>query len=545
MQDFHKRAMKKTNKFALYSLSLTLFFLFFFIPLRDSFPSYADIQHLIVLHTNDTHGHPTKFLYYPMPDVGGLPARATLVNSIREEHKNVLLLDAGDLNTGKAESNLFKAKPDIEGYNYIGYDAMVLGNHEFDNPPHILQRQRKWANFPFLSANVKTKDGQYLTRPYLIKKFKGFTVAIFGLTTTATKIIACAQNTKEVIFEDEIEVAKKLVPKLKKEADIIIALVHMGIQESMQKGSKKLASEVSGIHLIVDGHTHTNLDQPIIISHPKTNHKTILVQAWKWGLVLGRVDLWIKEKKIIDFAFQSIPINLKRIEKNKKGKKVFSPIGKPIPEDETLLSMLQPYITKTEALLSEKIGYAEKFFSSKDIRERGIPLGDLVADSMLWYMKSKGADFALQNGGGIRTSLPKGPIIKKTVYEILPFDNTVIVITLTGSQVKSMFDHMAAAHGGAFPQVSEGVSFTLNKQKRKCENILIQGKPLEKAKTYKIATNSYLAGGGDGYKIFLQALDLYDTSAFQRDVLIKYIQHLGGKIKPKETHRIRIIDDQK
>ena len=117
-------------------------------------------SHLVVLHTNDTHGHPLKFFHYPAPDVGGLPARATLVEHIRRENDNVLLLDAGDLNTGMAESNLFKAKPDLIGYNYIGYDAMVLGNHEFDNPPAVLKKQMEFAHFPFLSANVKTTDGE-------------------------------------------------------------------------------------------------------------------------------------------------------------------------------------------------------------------------------------------------------------------------------------------------------------------------------------------------------------------------------------------------
>ena len=155
---------------------------------------YSQTHHLVILHTNDTHGHPVKFFQYPAPDVGGLPARATAVTVIREENRNVLLLDAGDLNTGRPESNLFKARPDIQGYNYIGYDAMVLGNHEFDNPLDVLREQRALATFPFISANIRTKGGDYLADPFIIKEFDGLKVAVFGLTTKETEVIGNPQH---------------------------------------------------------------------------------------------------------------------------------------------------------------------------------------------------------------------------------------------------------------------------------------------------------------------------------------------------------------
>ncbi|NIR14461.1 MAG: bifunctional metallophosphatase/5'-nucleotidase, partial [Desulfobacterales bacterium] len=193
-----------------------------------------------------------------------------MVQGIRGQSKNVLVLDAGDINTGRPESNLFKARPDIEGYNYIGYDAMALGNHEFDNGPDVLKEQMQLANFPFLSANIKTKQGELLTRPYIIKEFVGFKVAIFGLTTKETEFLSHPDNIKGLVFQDEVEVAKQLVPELRKQADIVIALVHMGIYNSPKLGSKRLASEVSGIDLIVDGHSHTKLDAPIVMTDPES-----------------------------------------------------------------------------------------------------------------------------------------------------------------------------------------------------------------------------------------------------------------------------------
>ncbi len=505
--------------------------------------SDSQIHHLVVLHTNDTHGHPVKFFQYPAPDVGGLPARATVVNRIREQHRNVLVLDAGDLNTGRLESNLFKARPDLEGYNYIGYDAMAIGNHEFDNPIGVLREQMELATFPFISANVRTKGGEYLAEPYIIKELNGLKVAIFGLTTKETEVIGNPENTRDLVFEDEIEIANNLVPELRRKADLVIALVHLGIYDSSSKGSKRLAYEVSGIDLIVDGHSHTKLDAPIVVTHPLTGHNTPIVQAWKWGLILGKVDLFVQNKRVIDYRFEAIPINLKEVEKRPDGAKVYHFIGEEIPEDPKLLDLLEPYVAKAESVLFKVIGQAEATFFYDGVREEENPLGNLVADSMLWYTKYLGADFALQNGGGIRADLPEGRLTERMIYEALPFDSTVVVLTLDGKSVQSLFEYMATISSGqgGFPQVSEGVSMTIDMSKKKCTQVMINGKPLDTSRTYKIATNSYLAAGGDGYRIFLKAIDAYDSSMFQRDVLIEYIEYLGGRIKPQTLDRIQIL----
>ncbi|MCD6343444.1 MAG: metallophosphoesterase, partial [Spirochaetaceae bacterium] len=142
---------------------------------------------LVVLHTNDFHGHPLKFYNYPAPNLGGLPAIATIAQNTREMYENVLILDAGDLNTGRPESNFYESAPDIIGYNYVGYDALTLGNHEFDKPLTTLNEQMQLASFPFISANVHYPDGSLVAEaPYVIKTFDGFRVGIFGLTTDET-----------------------------------------------------------------------------------------------------------------------------------------------------------------------------------------------------------------------------------------------------------------------------------------------------------------------------------------------------------------------
>jgi 5'-nucleotidase/UDP-sugar diphosphatase len=402
------------------------------------------------------------------------------------------------------------------------------------------------ATFPFISANVKTKGGEHLAEPYIIKEVDGLKVAIFGLTTKETELIGNQENTRDLVFEDEIEVAKSLMPELRRKADLIIALVHLGIYDSSSKGSKRLAYEVSGIDLIVDGHSHTRLDTPIVVTHPLTGHNTPIVQAWKWGLILGKVDLFVQNKRVIDCRFEAIPINLKEVEKRPDGAKVYHFIGEEIPEDPKLLDLLEPYVAKAESVLFKVIGQAEATFFYDGVREEENPLGNLVADSMLWCTKYLGADFALQNGGGIRADLPEGRLTENMIYEALPFDNTVVVLTLDGKRVQSLFEYMATISSGqgGFPQVSRGVSMTIDMSKKKCTQVMINGKPLDTSRTYKIATNSYLAAGGDGYRIFLKAIDAYDSSMFQRDVLIEYIEFLGGRIKPQTFDRIQILGRQ-
>jgi len=494
---------------------------------------------LVIFHTNDIHGHPLKFFNNPADNVGGLPARATLAAQAQSEYQNILWLDAGDLNTGRPESNFFKAMPDIAGFNYIGYDAMAMGNHEFDNTLDILKLQMKMAKFPFLSANVETAGGKYIGQPYIIKEFPGFKVAVLGLTTKEIATVGNPQVMKGLIVKDEVEVAKELVPELRKRADIVIALVHMGIFENEETGSKRLAKNVPGIDLIVDGHSHTRLTEPLYVN------KTPIVQAWQWGMIAGKAVLTIRSKKVTKLTWEAIPVNLKSVAKKADGSQETKFTGQELKEDPFLLSLLQPYGDAVEKILAEPVGTAGGTFSNEESRKRETAIGDLVADSMLWYTRSMNlqTDFAIQNGGGIRTDIPGGTITQKTVYSILPFDNSVVVVTLKGSDLQALFDFLATIPqgSGAFPQVSEGVKFSINYNTGKCENIAINGRPIDAAKLYRVATNSYMAAGGDGYQAFLKAVEKYDTSVFQRDALISYLMNLGGPIKPEVKGRILII----
>lgn len=498
---------------------------------------------LVILHTNDHHGHPLAFFDYPSPGQGGLPARATLVNNVRGEFENVLVLDAGDFNTGRPESNFFKAKPDIQGYNYIKYDALAIGNHEFDLNMADMQEQIKMSEFPWLCANAK-KDGKYLdnVKPYLIKEYDGFKVAVLGLVSTETALIGNPENIKGISFEDEVDVAAKLVPELKKKADIVIALVHMGIYDDNNTGSKRLAAKVPGISLVIDGHTHTKLETPVMIKNEITGQDVAIVQAKYWGLYMGKAVLKFKSGEVTGLDWSLVPVNIKTREK-KDGNEIFHFVDKELKDDAVLLASLKPYKEEVEKVLGEVIGFASDPFINDMTRKEETALGDIVADSQLWYMKKMGfgIDFAFQNGGGIRATLGSGEIKKKTIYEILPFDNSICVISLKGSDLISIFNKAAQNVGkGAMAQVSEGVTFTINKETGTVENLLIGQQPVDPSKNYKIALNSYLADGGDGYGEFKNRVEFYDSSMMQRDAFIEYVVSLGGKITPRTYNRITI-----
>lgn len=397
-----------------------------FLFLMVSSGSQASGERLVVLHTNDHHGHPVAFPFSGEPAAGGLPARATLVEIIRERNENVLVLDAGDINTGRPESNLFDGEPDIVGYNFIGYDAVVIGNHEFDRGIEALRAQMKLAEFPFLSANIRNPCGEYFAQPYLIKHFEGFAVAVFGLTTVDTTAITHPAHIAGLRFDDEVETARTLVPRLREKADVVIALVHMGIYDT-GRGSMRLAREVPGIDLVVDGHSHSLIHEPVWVENRSSGARVAVVQAWKWGLVVGRVDLDVLEGGARLVAFEAIPVNLPPRYAGKGSLR--------LAQNGALSDILDPYSQKVDELLSVPVAYVPEPITHRGGRRAETRLGALVADSMMWAAAGFRPDFAVQNAGGIRDDIPKGTLTAKIVHQVLPFDNTVSVVELSGRSV--------------------------------------------------------------------------------------------------------------
>ncbi|WP_252179655.1 bifunctional UDP-sugar hydrolase/5'-nucleotidase UshA [Endozoicomonas sp. 4G] len=480
---------------------------------------------LTVLHTNDHHGRfwkDSKGRY-------GMAARMTLIKQIREEVEaeggQVLLLSGGDINTGVPESDLQDAVPDFKGMNMLGYDAMAVGNHEFDNPRKVLEMQEDLANFPFLSANIiDDKTGKPLFEPYTLFDVDGLQVAVMGLTTNDTPKQTSPENIVGLTFEEPVEAASKLVPELEKKADVIIATTHMGHYANGNYGANApgdvtLARSVDGIDLIVGGHSQDPLFKP------DQQNGTYIVQAWEWGKFVGRADFEFKngDLKLVDY--QLIAVNHENAEVL-------------LAQDPAMLELLTPYQEKGTKMVQGTVGSVDERLlgERKEVRFKPTNLGTLVTEA---FIAKTGADFAVMNGGGIRASIDKGEISYKDVLTVMPFGNTLSTVEMTGQEV---LDYLAVvankpADSGAFAHFS-GVEMTINDGK--VSNVKVAGDKIDINKTYKMALMDFSADGGDNYPKLTDKASYVDTGFVDADVLKEYIEN-NSPLKASNYEPVGVI----
>ncbi|MBO8161240.1 MAG: bifunctional UDP-sugar hydrolase/5'-nucleotidase [Thermosipho sp. (in: Bacteria)] len=501
---------------------LKLFVLIFVIIAISLFATKVTIFHI-----NDTHGHAWPFSEYHNPDIGGFAVIASIINEEKAINPNVLFLHAGDINTGVPESDLLNALPDIFALNRMKLDAIAVGNHEFDKERAVLEYQMGIAKFPFLSANIY-KDGKPFFTPYIIKNVGGIKVAIFGLTTEETAILEPLFSS-DLEFRNAIEVAKELVPELRKQADVVVALTHLGMgmeHAGNYTTSEQLAAAVDGIDVIIDGHSHTKLEEAKVINN------TIVVQAWEWGKIVGKLELDVENGKIENWKWTPIPVNLKIYKgKDENGNSIYEFVGKPYEEAISIKVPLDVFKKMGAERLDTVIGETKVLLDGEraHVRSGDTNLGHLITDAMIW---KTGADVALQNGGGIRASIEPGKITIRDILTVLPFGNTVYVMKLKGSELMKVLEYAATIPEGkgAFLHVS---GLTWKSEEGKVVEALINGEPIDPEKVYIVVTNNYMAGGGDGYSMLKENMGSgYDTGFVLADVVVEYIQKgLGGKIE--------------
>jgi 5'-nucleotidase / UDP-sugar diphosphatase len=466
---------------------------------------------LTVIHTNDHHGR-----FWPNADGEyGMAARKTAIDRIRAEVAaaggHSLLLDGGDINTGVPESDLQDAEPDIKGMNLLGYDASAVGNHEFDKPPAVLAKQRQWAQFSLLSANIY-KDGKRLFEPYRVFERGGYRIAVLGLTTNDTARMVLPDNVRGIEFRKPIDEAAALIPTLRAQADMLIAVTHMGHYIDGKRGINspgdvEMARETKGLDLIVGGHSQNPVCmlqeaakavrneayQPGGACAPDQQNGTWIVQAHEWGKYVGRADFEIAAGKVRLVKYQLIPINLKR--RLPDGSKVL--VADAIPEDAGTRAFLQAFQDKGQAGLMQPVADAIGVFDGDRNRVRSEPtnLGRLIARAM---MDRAGADLAVMNAGGVRDSLPEGRVTYRDVLKVQPFGNQLAVVRLKGSELLTWLAAAAkmTPGSGAFPH-TEGVQLSIENGLLK--EARVQGKTIEPEREYRIAMNHFTASGGDGY----------------------------------------------
>lgn len=492
--------------------------------------------HLTILHTNDNHGR----FWRNNDGEYGMAARKTVIDQIRAEVKAAggysLLLDGGDVNTGVPESDMQDAEPDFKGMNLLGYDAMAVGNHEFDKSPAVLAKQRKWAKFPMLSANI-LRNGKPFFKPYQIFSFGKLKVAVVGFTTDDTVKLSNPENTAGLTFQKPADIAKQLIPQLRKKADIVIATTHMGHYTNGNhginaEGDVEMARQVTGLDLIVGGHSQNPVCMlseterndayiPGTACAPDKQNGAWIVQAHEWGKYVGRADFEYRNGVFSLVKYQLIPINLKKTVKGDDGKDQKVLYTEAIPENADLLAFLTPYQEKGQAALSEEVAMSDgKLIGDRAVvRSTPTNLGNMIATAMKEKAK---ADFALMNAGGIRDSISAGKITYKDILKVQPFGNTLVYIDLSG---KETLDYLKAAAkmtagSGAFPQLA-GVS--LQMKQGELVEAKINGQVIDPNKTYRLALNNFTAAGGDGYPKLNQHPGYVNTGFVDADVLKQFL----------------------
>ena len=488
---------------------------------------------LTVIFTNDSHGMAWKFDEPHNPGIGGLAAQKTLVDEIRAEVQgkggNVLVLSAGDITLGDPRSNICENMPMIEGMNLVGYDAMTIGNHEFDFGFEAFRKMQEKAKFPFLSANMYEEGGtKSAGKEYIEKKFDdGLKVAVIGLTTRETESISGQGLKGNLTMTDPVETAKTWVPILKKKNDVVIVLSHLGFYDTDKsfdgyEGDNYLAKAVSGINLIVGGHTQRQLESPVKIND------TYIVQTEGLGKWVGRIDFYFQGKKIVKTDYKLYPVNLK--EKKDKGYKL---LGEEIKENKAMVDMLNGF--KCE-FSTKQIGKIDRDLEGGNIaREKEVELGDIITDIM---REKTGAQVAFLNSGSIRQGLKKGAVTEKDLYGIFPFQDTIYTAELTGSEIQDVLDFFSEKGAGVagFLQIS-GIEMKI--YKGMALDIKIGGQKLEKNKKYKVAFNSFIANGGDGYTMLKEIRAKKDTAYLLSSVLVDSMKAKGTFEKP-QGNRIQI-----
>jgi 2',3'-cyclic-nucleotide 2'-phosphodiesterase (5'-nucleotidase family) len=480
----------------------------------ESADSTEKVTKITLLHTNDSHSRVFEGKYDGM----GFAKLSTLVKQQEEKNANTLLLDAGDTFHGLTFATLSKGESIAKVLNEVGYDGLAAGNHDFNYGYERLLELTEIVEFPVLSANVIYEDtGELVLPPYMIKEVDGIKLGIFGLSTPETHYKTHPKNVEGLTFTDPVEAANKMVAELNElGVDAVIALSHLGTDESSTDTSIKVAEGAPGIALIIDGHSHT-VDN-IGVSNTK------IVSAGEYLKNLGVVELEFTGKELTS-------INASLITKED---------AENIEPDADVQAVIDAIETAQEALLAEVAGETTVALDGErdTVRKGESNLGNLITDAML---DVTGADFALTNGGGIRASIDAGEITKGEVITVLPFGNYIQTKAVTGTDVKAALENGASgypANHGAFAHVA-GLTYAIDDTKpagERVHSIMIQGEPIEMDKTYSMATNDFLAAGGDNYTMFKDLVHTGDYPALD-EAVITYIKD-RGTIAPEIEGRI-------
>jgi 5'-nucleotidase len=521
-------------------------------------PTAAQDFTLSILHTNDIHSRvdqvaPTGSFCTPQNAaqdrcVGGYARLATKIRELRAARPNPILLDAGDVFQGTLFYTLSKSDAVKPFLNALGYDAMTLGNHEFDDGPAELARFLEGLSVPVVSANVDVAREPRLAGRWSssrIVEVGGQRIGIIGLTTAETPVSSSPGPT--IGFLAHAQTLRREVAALQAAGvNKIVALTHVGAAEDAA-----LAAAVDGVDIFVGGHSHSLLHNgadprkegpyPVVVRTP-SGAPALIVHAFYGGMFLG--DLQV----VFDAAGVATSWTGDTIAMDAK-----------VARDPAIQAMVDRMAAPIAELRGRQVGVAAVPLdgSSDNCRFRECNFGNLIADAMLRAAAPRGARVAIQNGGGIRTSIPAGPVTLGQVLEVLPFSNMLATFDLSGADIVAALeqgvgraDNPRNEGTGRFPQVA-GLRFSFEPGKPaggRIRSVEIRGAdgsfaPIDPAASYTVVTNDFLRKGGDGYAMFRdKARNAYDAGPNLEDVLVEHIRALGGPASPALDGRITRIE---
>lgn len=531
--------MKKHKSPFIYSLA-TLIILVALVLVGHSFA--PDRVQITILGTTDLHGNIDPIDYYTnKPDNRGIAKVATMIKRIRKETPNVLLIDSGDTIQGSPLESFHGRKnnappdPMMLVMNSLNYDAMTVGNHEYNFGLKVLEKARGEAKFPWLSANTYDKDKQSPHyKPYIVKEVAGVKIGVLGLTTPGVPNWDNPPNYAGLEFHEPLVEARKWVPILRdqEKVDVVVIAMHMGLEEDLRTGELSpgqvpheneaiaIANEVPGVDVIFMGHTHRDVPSVYI-------NGVLLTQANHWGRHLARADLYLQ--------------------KAGTGWRMYAKSARTIPSDDRVepdpevVKIAEPYDRETQAWLAREIGQSAEELTASDARFRDTAILDLVQKVQLDAGK---ADVSMVASFNPAARIAKGPVSVRDIAGLYVYENTLVVLEVTGQQLKDALEHSAKYFKAYVPgkpasdlvdekipaynfDIAEGVTYDLDISKpigQRIQNLRFHGQPLSPTKKLKLATNNYRVNGGGGYDMYKNAPVVYRSSEEIRELIIDWLE---------------------
>lgn len=486
-------------------------------------PAHA-IDRLVIVHSSEHHGVALPLGQAGETNIGGLARRATIVEEVRREGVPVLLVDSGDILIGTALSSWFRGEPDIRAMNLIRYDAMVAGNHDFDYGIDHLRTLGELADFPILCTNLQSQGSRLPCRRSFVTRLGNVVVGVLGIVGksnfpgTFNRDVA-----KELSLVDPIGSLQAEALRLRMVGDValIIALTHQDSEEDLN-----ILETVEGVDVLIGGHTEgfDGLYAPGLTEPVETviRPRSVYVKTHRQGRTIGRLDLTIADGSVVEAHSYNIPVT----------------VG--VPVEPKVQQLLNDYRQRFSRHATQVLGEASVRLQGDRpvIRTQEANLGNLLADRM---RSTLGTDIALINAGQIRRSLDPGPVTLGDVLSVLPFDSALVTLHVTGAMLRQVLEHSVSQwpnHSGRFFQIS-GLQVTYQGKApvgSRVKNVMVGGVPLDISKTYTVATDAFVADGGDGYDMLTHVTHRTDHQIPLRDLLLNALAN--GPLYAEAEHRM-------